>query len=507
MKIFFFFSILHELYGEVGKQIARQFPGTQLGGVLGGRDQLCDLIHRKFPTEHLHVFSSVLQRELPKVCAPLETVAGWEKRHGVLLSTILSTDRRYYKLAREQGLRVAAVAIRCCETWLDEFGPDVIIAEGINDLLSHVLYYSARDLGIPVLVPYASPQPGRVAIYGNAENRWEKVEEIFAGLRKRALIAKQRTLATTIVRDYREKHLLPSYLSAGYNRLIAGNEFRSLWLVARKSWLDTAHRLDPSYPGNVAEVIMHKAIRICRARIAAARYFGEPREGERFVFFPLQMEPECSTLAFAPFYANQLNVVECLAKSLPVDHLLYVKEHPVMVGRRALSNYRRIRAIPNVRLISPGVISHRLVRDASAVVTITSSVGWEAIVHAKPVIVLGNVWFNAFDLVEKIKSLSELPSAIARAISEFRPDDELLSKFVTASWEGTYPGEIEHPQYVPGVLAASNVALLADAICRHMNWLGLPLANVGDRSIPVVQKAPFVRQERAATRGATTSVS
>ncbi len=506
MKIFFFFSILHKLYCEVAKELKRQDDETKFSGILYGSDQLRDLQQAHFPSRELSVFTEELRRELPQTKVSTNYLRRWEQRHGICFSTVLSTDRRYSKLPRELGLRLAMVAIRLCDRLLDQIRPEVIVAEGVNDLLSHALYYAARQRGIPYLITYACPAPERIAIYSNPDNHWERVEEIFWDLKSRALTAKQRSSATALIVEYREKHLLPSYLSAGYNRLYGGNELHSLWSLVRRHWLDPAHKLDPSYAGSVPEIIGRKFSRIFRAGVNATQYASLPKQAERFVFFPLQMEPECSTLVFAPFHANQFSLIECISKSLPVDHWLYIKEHPAMQGRRPLSYYWAICALPNVKLLSPKVSSHVLIHNASAIVTITSSVGWEALMHGKPVIVMGHVWFDAFGPVHKVRATADLPAALRKAIFDSRYDEDLLLKFVTAFLEGTYSGQIEHPDYTPGVLSAQNTKAIASAIRQHLHWLDTPsrkLATIGPalRSFSQSETIPAEGRSRSAGRG------
>lgn len=471
MHILFFFSILHKLYGAVAEQLRAQDPGMEFSGILYGLDQLRYLRRKRFPSARLYVFTAELRVQLPRAGTVVDFLARWEQQHRVSLSTILSADRRYSAFPREEGLQIAAIAIRWCEGLLDRLRPDVIVAEGIDDLLSYVLYCAARQRGILYLITYSSPTPGRVAIYSNPDNHWEKVEEVFQDLRRGRLTESQRQRAEALVADYREKQLVPSYMKASYTRSFSGLELSVLWTVAWRHWVDPAQQLDPSYAGSVAGVIGQKVKRLLRAGLSALSCFEQPRSSERFVFYPLQMEPECSTLVFAPFHANQIYLIECLAKSLPIDHRLYVKEHPVMVGRRPLSDYQRIRSLPNVRLISPRVSSYALIRDASAVVVVTSTVGWEALLCEKPVIAMGNVWFDACPLAWKVETIAELPTVLRRAILGYQPDRELLLKFVAASLEGTYPGRIEHPDYSPEVLSPRNVAAIATAVRQHLEWL------------------------------------
>lgn len=482
MKYFFFFSILHKLYCEVAKELRRRDPAAEFSGLLYGRDQLRDLQEKDFPSQELCVFSEELRGNLPNVRGALDLLVRWERRQGVSFSTILSTDRRFHKFPREEGLRIGAITVGLCEAWLDRFRPDAVVAEGIDDLVSHILYYAARDRGIPYLITYASPTPYRFAIYSNPENRWEKLVEIFSKFREGPINADRRARARALVQEYRERHLVPTYLGAGYNRMFSGRELSSLGSLLRQQRLDPAYRLNPSFGGGVTANVALKCERVLRAGISARRYFQRIEPEEPFVFFPLQMEPECSTLVFAPFHANQLNVIECLSKSLPIDHLLYVKEHPVMVGRRPVSQYRAIHSLPNVRLIRAGESSHELIQQARAVVTITSSVGWEALIHGKPVIVLGNVWYGDCDLVHRLKALADLPGALRRAIFASEPDEELLLKFAAASFEGTYPGQIEHPDYTPGVLSPENIAAVANGIHEHLAWLRTAPARGGDQA-------------------------
>ena len=45
-------------------------------------------------------------------------------------------------------------------------------------------------------------------------------------------------------------------------------------------------------------------------------------QNEKFVYFPLQLEPERTLFIPAPFYSNQLDVISNIARSLPIDFKL-----------------------------------------------------------------------------------------------------------------------------------------------------------------------------------------
>src|SRR5262249_48951677 len=181
-----------------------------------------------------------------------------------------------------------------------------------------------------------------------------------------------------------------------------------------------------------AAAVASRLRRVARTAVAKRAYFELPRAGERYMLFPLHFQPESSTLVMAPYHLDQAPLVENLAKSLPIGHWLYVKEHPHSAGRRPVAFYRRLKKLFNVRLISPDVDSHALVRGAEAVATINSTMGLEAILYERPVISFGPAFYNMYGQVYPVTDIARLPAIVRDAVTSFRPDREMLLKFITA---------------------------------------------------------------------------
>jgi hypothetical protein len=139
---------------------------------------------------------------------------------------------------------------------------------------------------------------------------------------------------------------------------------------------------------------------------------------ENFLYFPLQVQPERNVDIGAPFYANQIEVITYVAKSLPVDYKLYVKEHPQMNLRhwREISNYKKIIELPNVKLIHPSVDPKLLLDKCSIVINIAGTAGFEASIYQKPSIVFTDVIYSSLPSVYRLKSLEELPNAIKESL-------------------------------------------------------------------------------------------
>ena len=467
MKLFFFFSILHALYARVAARLQDWEKDLSCSGLVYGVDQLAALREAGFPAEGVTAFTRFLSTRL-RHPPDVARLTAWESEHGVPLSYLLAADRLYWRKSRGETLRLASAAVECVRDALDRHMPDVIVAEGIDCLLSYVLYYEARARRLPFLITYAAPLPKRFAIYGNPFNRWDEVDRRYLEFTRHGLTDAQVDVADQWIARYTRDRVVPSYMGAYRTIFHPRRDLRTLAGVVRRHVSDPIHRYNPTYHGSLGSIVAQRAARVLRAAVARSAFFDRTPPAERFVLFPLQLQPEASTLVLAPFFTDQVYAAECIAKSLPIDHVLYVKEHPAMVGRRLLADYLRLRSLPNVRLISPDVHSHDLIQRASAVAVITSTVGWEAAIYRKPVIVLGNVWYDAFDVVRKIHSISDLPHALHQAVRESGPALHPLRCAVMAVLDGTYPGEIDNPAFNPGVLGDANVAMIADALVSHL---------------------------------------
>lgn len=106
-------------------------------------------------------------------------------------------------------------------------------------------------------------------------------------------------------------------------------------------------------------------------------------------YLPLHMEPEATILMFSPWLRDQLEVCRLVSQAMPVGWRLLVKENPKMVGMREPAFYRRLRGIPNVLLVSPGLDSTALTTKCRAVASLAGTASREAAILNKPAIVLG----------------------------------------------------------------------------------------------------------------------
>jgi hypothetical protein len=170
-------------------------------------------------------------------------------------------------------------------------------------------------------------------------------------------------------------------------------------------------------------------------------YAEKTLKNEKFLYFPLQSEPEASILMNTPFYANQINTIETIAKSIPIDHVLYVKEHPLQKLKfwRSIDDYKKIKDIPNVRFLHPSVNAQEVLEKSQGVISISGATGFEALFYQKPVILFGNEYYDKISMVTKIESFEGLPYKIRNTLSNFEFNQKELSMLVEILKEFALP--------------------------------------------------------------------
>ena len=131
------------------------------------------------------------------------------------------------------------------------------------------------------------------------------------------------------------------------------------------------------------------------------------------------MMPESSTFVLSPMYVNEMNLIEAISKSLPIDWKLYVKEHQVMVGMRSLKFYKKAKELHNVKIIRNDFYSDPkpLIEKSMCVVTITGTSAFEASMLNKPSIVMGNSLHNVISSIIIANSYNELESLFKKIYS------------------------------------------------------------------------------------------
>lgn len=139
---------------------------------------------------------------------------------------------------------------------------------------------------------------------------------------------------------------------------------------------------------------------------------------EENVVYPLQYEPEASLLYFAPHIVSQISLVETILRSLPDSKVLWVKEHPNQFGALGAASWRALRRRHhNLRIVHGRENGRRLIKMSSLVVTISSSMGMDALLLGRRVLVLGRVFYSTFSGAVRVDAYQDLARELNRPAS------------------------------------------------------------------------------------------
>lgn len=160
---------------------------------------------------------------------------------------------------------------------------------------------------------------------------------------------------------------------------------------------------------------------------------------QKFVYYPLHIEQERSTLIVTPFYTNDLEFIKNIIKSLPIDHTLYVKEHPSQLTRhwRDKKFYQELEKLPNVTVIHPHSSSLDLVKNCSLVITRSGTVALEAAFYQKPAITCADFDYTVLPSIERLKTIEELPKLI-KTVLKMKMNSKILDEYVSFKEENTF---------------------------------------------------------------------
>ncbi len=342
-----------------------------------------------------------------------------EKKYRFNIWKIIYSDinfykyNEYHKFNYDEILIVIEQECRFFEKVLDEVEPD-FLAIRITDLSNaQILQKICIAKGIKVLMLGFTRFGNRAYISHEydyldvAKQCDEKQKKSFEELREYVQnIASLQSLFRKEFRNSRKKWISGALK---YLILISGNKYRKYYANKGK---------------NIFKVIFVEGIFPLKTRYRKKfidkNLSKKIEHNQKFIYYALQLEPERSTLIPATFYTNQLNVITNIAKSIPIDFQLYVKEHPMqkVKGWRNISFYKQIIELPNVKIIHPSISNEEMLEKCKMAMTTAGTTGLEAALYKKPCIVFADVIYSSLPSVHRLKSLEELPTAIRESLKK-----------------------------------------------------------------------------------------
>lgn len=389
----------------------------------------------------------------------LTRIAAAEKRLGdPSLWSALLADRRLYQgrfaflrqdytspYSHEQLLGILEENLEQFERLFEEVKPDAVFSFICVTLGDYLGYLIARTRGIPFFNLRSTRVENYVTWAPDIFEPSGAIRDVYQ--RGTELAPEIFCQAKSFLAAARGQHLKYEGVLPVSDRPPRANILRRNVLRSGADWLRYAGRqvgrgdFDPSYYRNPIWVTLTQQFSN-RARAWRMNRFLQDRwvdpaapDVGAFAFFPLHTEPEVSLLVQGRGFLNQIEVVRSLASSLPVGWRLLVKEHPASVGKRPVGYYRKLLAIPNVGMVRTSRKSNEVIAHASLVLTISGTIGFEAVIQGKPVAVLGNTPFEFLPatMVRRLTSPARYAAEIGSLLAQHTVDQAALVRYVAAT--------------------------------------------------------------------------
>ena len=191
-----------------------------------------------------------------------------------------------------------------------------------------------------------------------------------------------------------------------------------------------------------------------------------------YIYVPLHYQPERTSSPLGEVFANQFLMVDLLSKCVPEGWDVYVREHPVQLRAdshgersRTIDFYDDIASLHNVKIIPVSISSFDLIDHSKAVATVTGTVGWEAVLRGKPVLMFGHAWYKDCEGVFYTPTEEMCRAILSEINAGYKVDNKFVRLFVYVLEQVCVRGYVESAyEKVTGISYEENVLALTDAI-------------------------------------------
>ena len=195
-----------------------------------------------------------------------------------------------------------------------------------------------------------------------------------------------------------------------------------------------------------------------------------------YLYVALSYQPEATTSPKGDVFVHMELMVAMLSKLVPQGWMLYVKEHPSQFDTswafRAHSARREyfyddLAALKNVALVPTSFSSYNLIDQSIAVATVTGTVGWQAVIRGKPVLVFGSPWYQGCEGVFQVNNQQMCLEALEQLQEGYSVDRRKVRLYAHALEEVSLNLAFEDKMQTAQLADVADAGSIADAIATY----------------------------------------
>jgi|TARA_B100001013_G_scaffold94799_1_gene52921 hypothetical protein len=373
----------------------------------------------------------------PKLEPNLNWLKNFEKKYDIDLWELGSNDRifnhynEYYNFSKNQILSILEQECRLFEKILDEVKPDFFIT-GETALQPHHLFHKlCQRRGIKILM-LNHANWSTYCYISQERHRLDGLDNLSINDSDNCTFTElQKILAGSKISKYHKKYM-DEFKKSKFSLLKAAFE---LLIKSDNSNIQTHY----TYYGRTKFRVLFNELKSLIIKNQREKFINKnllhfDSKLKPFIYLPLHIEPERSLLIAAPRFSDQIETIQEVVKNLPTGVDLYVKEHPLQGSARNwrdLSFYKKIFAIPNVKLFHPSTDSELLMKNCELVISVGGTSCFEAGFFGKPSITFADLGYSVIPSVKKLNSYDELHDAINQSLAS-SVDPNFIKKYIDA---------------------------------------------------------------------------
>lgn len=278
---------------------------------------------------------------------------------------------------------------------------NVVLYENVSNAFAHFAFFVCKEHNIYYCGVGGSRLPGRFSISSDPLNDHVEIEKLTNKIQAGEIVVEP------AVKEWCENYLnnidsiTPDYMKSNgldntnvFLKYLKLEKFKKIWRAIGHINDDHLHSFQIGNPLNISWQMFKRACARKVKTMLMRRKYDTAKSSEHFLLYPMHFHPESSTSILAGSYLNEYEVIKNIAFNLPQGLVLYVKDHISAWGYPSLGFYEKVLGLPNVRLLAPTAPTKQLIKDSVAVVTLTSTVGYEALLLNKRVFLYGHVFYK-----------------------------------------------------------------------------------------------------------------
>jgi hypothetical protein len=385
-------------------------------------------------SHHLRLMRSVLSagkivcihEELPLVMAETFDLTPLRGYPGNIYKDIETEKITLKHRDSQRQLKTALATYKIIKRFMVDNRPDyVLYAQPPEGMDGMILAGVAAECGVKIAVPHHTRNIGRSFFSHSAQEILPQAINTLPSAEKWAqeFLTNFRTFhikpepKISDLHDEIVAHAFPSRMERTigfFKRLLSEPENREIGMLRvslLNSWFPVYRDLHRGMRKNV-----NKHIYDCRTIDDLP---------QKFIFYPLQYTPESSINVPAPYFVDQMRIIDAIRMAMPNDYQLVVKEHPVCILVRDGGFTKNLLRKAGVIVANYAINSQEMIKKSDLTISVTGTAAFEAFLYGKASFTMAQTFFS--NLLGGACGIDQLPERIKKNIATTVSDDVILN--------------------------------------------------------------------------------